>query len=89
MLHDLSNELSDRLSVLEDAPLALSVTYVANSWSVEDGLLTWFLRKPGGVGYPIAKRGIRQEASREKPTKRRKVRDVKKVDVGSLLSTFL
>ncbi|KAF1946718.1 hypothetical protein EJ02DRAFT_366921 [Clathrospora elynae] len=94
LLYDLSNGLAQPPPTIKpDIHRSVSVSLVCKGRAIQDNTVAWFSRDLSKAKSLLAKRpmnggDLQDEKRHDASNKKRRARDVKKVDVGSLLGTF-
>lgn len=91
LLYDLCSELLHQPPVKAAERLSTSVTYVCTEWFTPNDSIAWFFREPKEGLTPPTKHHTDEEqpgGRKADSNKKRKIREVKKIDVASLLNTF-
>ncbi|KAF1843753.1 uncharacterized protein K460DRAFT_288132 [Cucurbitaria berberidis CBS 394.84] len=91
LLYNLCIEHLQQPLITENPQSSISVTYVCSEWFTQDDSIAWFFREfKEGKTQPTKRHKDQDQHDEKNPdsNKKRKIRQVKKMDVGSLLNTF-
>jgi hypothetical protein len=90
--YQLSRKLSQSPSTALNPERSISIRYYPDEWLVEEDKVLWYCRELGDSVTQSVKRSVfadQRDDRNSSGSKKRKVRDDKRMDVGSILNSFI